>query len=297
MYRTTLPQPVRLSSALPPKKKNGPLFKSLLVVIAAVLLTTAAVRASDSVMLAHSGLVAGVGESGMSAHCPKDMAYVPTAQGGFCIDRFEASPGDACGTVNPKNQFETIANMGKPSCVPTSLQNRDPWVYVTLSQAIELCARVGKRLPSNNEWYRAALGTPDTVEGQELPCVLGKTGAGNAEKTGTHDSCVSSYGAYDMVGNVWEWVDTNIIDGTYMGRMLPDEGYVTEADVDGVPVAVAATSSAAFHDDYFSVNREGVRGMFRGGFWSMTEKAGVFAINATIPTSFVGVAVGFRCVQ
>lgn len=298
MYRTNIPQPVRLSPKLPPKKNRGTFFKGSIVIISAVLLTALVVRASDSFVFPSSSLlIAGVGGSNTAQHCSKDMAYVPTQSGGFCIDLFENSPGKECKVARPQNQFETNENMMNRDCIPLTVKNGDPWVYVTLSQAMELCARVGKRLPSNNEWYRAALGTPDAIEGENASCVLDRIGAGNAEKTGQHEGCISSYGAYDMVGNIWEWVDANIIDGTYQGRILPSEGYISEADVDGVPVAVRATSSEVFHGDYFSVNHEGVHGMFRGGFWSMSEKAGIFAINATVPTSFVGVAVGFRCVK
>jgi hypothetical protein len=95
---------------------------------------------------------------------------------------------------------------------------------------------------------------------------------------------------------VWEWIDATVSGGMYAGRMLPSEGYVTEADQDGVPSAVGE-SSPSFGEDYFFIDPVGVKGMFRGGFWSMNEKAGMFSINTTIPTSFVGVAVGFRCVR
>ena len=160
---------------------------------------------------------------------------------------------------------------------------------------MELCARVGKHLTSNSEWYRAAVGTPE--QESDRGCVLGRIGASHAEKTGSHEACVSSAGAYDMVGNVWEWVDANVVHGEYGGRTLPDEGYVSEADVDGVAITTSTTSSEIFHGDYISINKTAVEGMFRGGFWNMTEKAGVNAVNAASPPSFVGVAVGFRCAK
>lgn len=100
-----------------------------------------------------------------------------------------------------------------------------------------------------------------------------------------------------MVGNVWEWIDASINDGTYNGRILPNEGYIGGADADGVPSDVATSSQSAFGDDYFFIDKMGVKGMFRGGFWSMNEKAGIFSINAASPMSFVGVAVGFRCAK
>src|SRR5262249_7876725 len=64
-----------------------------------------------------------------------------------------------------------------------------------------------KRLPTNDEWTAAALGTPahstDDVAGD---C---NTGAGRVSvrapvKTGSRTRCRSTAGAFDMVGNVSE---------------------------------------------------------------------------------------------
>ncbi len=280
----------------PPRRRKGSFFKGSLVVIGAVLLTTFAIQASDSYRIpGTSSLVAGVGGS-KTERCPVDMVYIPSPSGGFCIDLYETAPGEVCPHNDPMNQFETEGNLSNPLCVPVSKKGLRPWVNVSMHQAMALCAKVGKRLPSHNEWYRAAIGTPDRVSSEKGMCALGKVGQGRGDATGTHDKCLSSYGAYDMVGNVWEWIDATVSEGMYQNRLLPVEGYVAEADQDGVPSAVGEASSA-FGEDYFFIDPVGVKGMFRGGFWSMNEKAGMFTINATIPTSFVGVAVGFRCVQ
>jgi hypothetical protein len=37
--------------------------------------------------------------------------------------------------------------------------------------------------------------------------------------------------------------------------------------------------------------------MIRGGFYSSGEDAGLYTINASIPTSFATQGIGFRCVQ
>jgi len=156
--------------------------------------------------------------------------------------------------------------------------------------------RLASGCPQIGNGTASALGTPDAVSSDKGACVLGRTGQGSADATGIHDQCVSSYGVYDMVGNVWEWIDASISDGMYGNRLLPDDGYVAEADADGV-ASKTGTSSPAYGNDYFFVDKTGVKGMFRGGFWSTAEKGGIFSINATIPTSFIGVASGFRCVR
>lgn len=281
------------------KKRRTRFWKGALVIISAIGLTTLAINASDTFKIPGSSLIAGVGSSGakVGAHCPEDMVYIPESGGGFCLDRYEASAGEVCVNADPMNQIETEKNLDNPLCVPVSKKSVRPWVNIPEHQALALCARVGKRLPSNREWYRAALGTPDTVSTEKGACVLGRIGQQSADATGIHDQCTSSYGAYDMVGNVWEWIDSSISGGAYDGRTLPDEGYISGADADGIPSDVSTSSQPSFGGDYFFIDKSGVKGMFRGGFWSMNEKAGIFSINAASPMTFVGVAVGFRCAR
>lgn len=292
-YARPLPTPLP-----PPKRRRGGGFwKGSLVVIGAILLTTLASKASDSFKISDALLLAGTGKSTEILRCPPEMVYVPTSGGGFCVDRYEVTTGVTCPRISPSSEMQTRENVAVVTCLPESTKGKDPWVNVSVSQAMALCARAGKRLPSPGEWYRAALGTPDSTNGGKQGCVLGRIGMSQAEKTGVHEECVSSFGAYDMVGNVWEWVDANVVDGVFGGRTLPPDGYITEADTDGVPSQTGTSSSAVFGGDYFFNDPTGLRGMFRGGFWNLTDKAGIFTINATIQTSFAGSAVGFRCVK
>lgn len=284
---------------LPPedRRPRSGWWKGFLIVIISSVLTTLVIKASEKLPASPSALIAQVGKSEDVSPCPAEMAYVPTSSGGFCIDRFEASASHECPNTVPGNQFDTLENLGIPTCRPESKANVLPWTNVTLHQALQLCARAGKRLPTHAEWYRAALGTPDVSKDPEAGCVLGRIGAHEAEKTGAHAQCVSSFGVHDMIGNVWEWIDAYAASGWYKNRLLPDEGFVAEVDEDGVAVATATTSSPLFGGDYFFVEKSGVYGMFRGGYWNMTERAGIHTVSATVPSSFLGRAVGFRCVK
>ena len=283
----------------PRRKKKGRLLQGIIITIGAMGLTVLVIHANDTWMPPVKELIGGTGASVKETRCPSDMSFVSDSGGGFCIDKYEASAGKTCSHSSPANQFETNDNMSQILCVPQSVADAEPWVNIPESQAMELCARAGKHLAQNAEWYRAALGTPDDIVAttNSQGCVLGRVGINSGEKTGSHSSCVSSAGAYDMIGNVWEWVDGNVSDGAYKGRELPQEGYVAETDVDGVPVKTATSSTVVFHNDYLYLKRDGVSGMIRGGFWNLTDKAGVATINATIPTTFIGNAVGFRCAR
>jgi formylglycine-generating enzyme required for sulfatase activity len=226
------------------------------------------------------------------------MVYIQSGEKGYCLDKFEASASLSCGHRAPANDFETQNDLSDPACLPESVPASSPWVNIQLHEALAVCAKAGKRLPTNKEWYRASIGTPDRVNPDDPnSCALGRTGQTSPDQTGAHAGCVSSFGAFDMVGNVWEWVDGEVDNGMYGNHEVPGEGYVDEVDVDGVATKTSTSSDSAFGEDYFFIDKSGTRGMIRGGFWSLKEKAGIFSVNATIPTSFVGNAVGFRCAR
>lgn len=225
--------------------------------------------------------------------CPDGMIRLKGELRDVCVDIFEASPADMCPVSDIKNVNLTRKNISDGACIPVSVRGAIPWTFVNTHQARELCAKAGKRLILNSEWYQASLGTSDT-EGSNN-CNI--SSAGVAE-TGNYRDCVSPQGAYDTVGNVWEWVEGDIENGNYNNRELPESGYVVNADGDGVAVKTEINApSLDFHSDYFWSSGDGNFGMLRGGFHGSEDDAGVFSIQAKTEQSFTGAAIGFRCAQ
>lgn len=266
--------------------------------LAVIVLGTIGLNAFDSAGTPGRSLLGAVAGSIAPEPCPEDMALVRASQGDFCIDRYEAATSDDCQYQDPQARKQSDENLLLRTCMAVSEKGRVPWRNIERSQAELACTRAGKRLPTNAEWYRAALGTPDKsgAWGPE-DCNLASRDNVPAE-SGSRPLCQSVAGVFDMVGNVWEWIEETTNDGSLGETVLPPQGYITEIDERGVPRVTSDTApDPAFFEDYFWNEPTGLRGMIRGGFWRSQTDGGQYTINAAIPPSFTGDAIGFRCAR
>ncbi len=106
--------------------------------------------------------------------------------------------------------------------IPLGLENH-PVVYVSLNDARAYAAWAGKRLPTDAEWQRACLGERryQFPWGNELSLQLGhakKRLFNDGRQGGTtpvtqYTDGISAYGCIDMIGNTWEWTESERSDG------------------------------------------------------------------------------------
>ena len=169
------------------------------------------------------------------------------------------------------------SGMGCVNFYAVSIAGVTPSRVLTWFQATAAARNAGKRLPTNAEWQTAALGTPDSVA--VPPC---NDDSGAVAATGAAPGCVSDVGAFEMVGNVWEWVadwvprSTTCVTNAWASSFsLADFQCLAGAAVDGLPGA-----------------------LLRGGDYNNNGfKAGVYAVTGLNPPTTAQGNIGFRAAR
>lgn len=275
------------------------IIKSFFIGLVAVFFVAVGIDAADHYDDLSESVMGRIFFGESAGPCPADMIFIPTSGNGYCIDKYEASPGKGCPELNISGQSQTRTNLDAANCKPESVAGAIPWNFISLTQAEAACAKAGKRLPTDEEWYQASLNTPDKDSGwTNEDCQVKNNWERQPGQTGTGKDCLSSYGAFDMIGNVWEWVKAEASDGIFKGKKLPPSGYITSIDINGLPIETSELKSDPnFNNDYFWIKASGARGMARGGYYDNESDAGFYSVYLDSPTSFAGVGIGFRCAK
>jgi len=159
-----------------------------------------------------------------------------------------------------------------------SLLGATPSRHVTWFQAQQACKNAGKRLPSNAMWQAAVAGTPDP--GPDNGTTDCNSNTGSVSLTGARSSCVSADGAFDMVGNLVEWVAEWVPRSTGAGTW----GVGTSPTGDYQGLVGAATSGEP-------------GALLRGGNFTNGPSAGPFDIDGSGSPSLSAIFIGFRCAR
>ena len=202
-------------------------------------------------------------------------------QGRATVSLLEAGGAKQLGVRNA-DDYAPCADSGQ-NCTDdvyaVSLPAVPPSVAITWFQAQAACENAGKRLPSNAEWQAAVAGTPDPGgDDGTTDCNTGN--AFKAIATGSRPACVSARGAFDMVGNVYEWVADWVPGSTRCGVWSPS---VSPTDDDQCLAGPGATGEPS--------------ALLRGGNFFSGALAGPHAVLGSNPVSGVNVSIGFRCAR
>lgn len=263
-------------------------FRFFVVAVGIIVLTSFSIDATDTLNGSQTALSI-FSNKVFEDKCAEDAVKMRVGESDVCIDIYEASAGLDCPYLLPKSVQDTALNIANSKCVPVSQAGNIPWTSVAKSQAEQLCAKQGKRLLSAEEWFEASLGTPDSLSNCNL--------SGKIEVTGSYNECRGGSGVYDMVGNVWEFINVTSSDGLYKNRTLPEDGYVVSVDASGIAVETATTTNAIYNDDYFWSKESSQFNLMRGGFYGSNTDGGIYSTYAQTDVNFASSAIGFRCAK
>lgn len=275
----------------------------------------------------------GFSWSGKPGACPGNMSYIDKLGGfcidqyEVSVPGCDVTPGANCASytsagycnsslcVPVSGVFGSVSSDTGTTVNATSRPGVVPLAGVSAQQARQMCANAGKHLCTSDEWLAAAniLGTiyylPSGDSSHGIPdnnsnittncntnsfCTLNSSYTNNRVcLTGSRTNCHSREGVYDMVGNLYEWVNesiTTIAPGPVSGYY-----YINLTSMNWSTTSTADGGKYGNDGTYFLGNTTSGRAVLRGGYWTNGASAGVFFVLLSYAPSSVDSSVGFRC--
>ncbi|MDT4967028.1 MAG: eukaryotic-like serine/threonine-protein kinase [Acidobacteriota bacterium] len=139
----------------------------------------------------------------------------------FFVDQYEVTNEDYAKFVKGTNHRAPSNWVGGSY---TAVVGRKPVTGVSWDDASDYAKWAGKRLPSEEEWEFAARGTDGRIYPWGNEWKQGLANADEASRSLTDAGSskgASPFGAYDMVGNAWEWTASKL--AAYPSGQLPKQ--------------------------------------------------------------------------
>jgi len=149
---------------------------------------------------------------------PQNSVYLDS----FWIDQMEVTNAmfAQCVEAGVCNEPYRESSYTRDNYYGNSEYNDYPVVWVGWHQARSYCEWVDRRLPTEAEWEKAARGTDERRYpwGEKISCSFANYAGGcggDTSPVGSYPDGASPFGALDMAGNVFEWVNSLYADYTY----------------------------------------------------------------------------------
>ena len=204
---------------------------------------------------------------------PEDSPAHEVDLSAFEIDKFEVTNADYAAFAEETGYLTYAEQQGFASWREAWGIGEDnhPVVIVTWDDAKAYCEWLGKRLPTEAEWEKAARGTDGRIfpwgdEWDPNKANVKERGLRGTSAVGSFGAGASPYGVDDMAGNVWEWT------------------------ADWYQPYPGNTAADPYYGEKYRVTR--------GGGWFDTEpQSTTFNRNAADPSKTANDDLGFRCAR
>lgn len=187
-----------------------------------------------------------------------DQTEVTNAMYARCVDANQCDAPASSGSFTRSNYFRS-----------SEFRNH-PVIYVSWNNALAYCLWVGRKLPTEAEWEKAARGTDarNYPWGNAFPKITllnYDQSVGDTTEVRKYPAGISFYGAFDMAGNVWEWVGSEYQPYPY----IPEDG----------------------REDFNSAESR----VMRGGSWLVSSTEVRSTHRGKGNSTFTNFSLGFRC--
>ena len=155
---------------------------------------------------------AGPFKMGSDAGAPDAKPQFEASLAAYSIDKYEVTNADFKKFVDANTYKTDAEKAGDSDTWLTYAKDKDqnPVVKVSWNDATAFCRWAGKRLPTEQEWEKAARGTDGRAYpwGNDFDPKKANSKEGGVRATtivGSYGAGASAFGVLDMAGNVSEW--------------------------------------------------------------------------------------------
>jgi prepilin-type N-terminal cleavage/methylation domain-containing protein len=258
-------------------------------------------------------------ETAANLVCPTGYIGVPGnsmyGTSDFCVMKYEAKTGSATVAATTQAAGNPQVNISQTNAITAcslngagyGLINNNEWMTIARNIEAQGVNWTGGAVGSGGLWRGHSDNNPANALAASTDDNLGYEGTGNVSPSIEKRTHTLSNGEviWDISGNAWEWTSDTI-----QGQNKPNNSsgnlwqqWTAISNFGTLSYDLTRPSNTSWNStqnmgQYYAGGVTGTTtfAFLRGGYWSRSAAAGVFALDLEVTPSFTFSALGFRCV-